>query len=440
MSRLGYIRTILIVLLVTVVPLLTGCGGSGGSGNSGSGSSEVESEVTVSNTVNTSQPTYIITNINELQAMNNNLLANYVLGNDIDASDTRNWNNGEGFIPIGSQSNPFLGTFNGSGYEISGLYINQDIKEYSRGGAGLFDQVGYIDIHPDKPANYFRPWIENVSLVNAEMIATAYIGGLAAAFFDGTINNCSVSGTITATGDYQIIQYIGGMVGRFNDGTISNSSSSAEVNGIGNYIGGLVGDLVDATISNSYSTGNVMNEFKTPHTSTMESGEVLTFEFGQYVGGLVGRSIDGTISNSYSTGNVTGSNRYTGGLVGKLAGGTVSNSFSTGNAAGVYYTGGLTGYFNAIGISNSYSTGNVTGLENFGGLIGSICCLASEEICSSKITNSYWDINTSGQFTTARNYGEGRTTAEMKELATYAGWDFSTVWNITEGIVYPYLR
>ena len=54
------------------------------------------------------------------------------------------------------------------------------------------------------------------------------------------------------------------------------------------------------------------------------------------------------------------------------------------------------------------------------------------------IHNSYWDIETSGQTTSGG--GEGKTTAEMKQQATFIGWDFTNIWDIIEGVTYPYLR
>jgi len=54
------------------------------------------------------------------------------------------------------------------------------------------------------------------------------------------------------------------------------------------------------------------------------------------------------------------------------------------------------------------------------------------------IHNSYWDIETSGQ--SSSDGGEGKTTAEMKQQATFIGWDFTNIWDIIEGVTYPYLR
>jgi hypothetical protein len=68
---------------------------------------------------------YIITNVNQLQEMNNDLDACYGLGNDIDASNTVSWNGGEGFVPIGSDTGTFSGVCDGQGHCISNLYENR---------------------------------------------------------------------------------------------------------------------------------------------------------------------------------------------------------------------------------------------------------------------------------------------------------------------------
>jgi len=92
-------------------------------------------------------------------------------------------------------------------------------------------------------------------------------------------------------------------------------------------------------------------------------------------------------------------------------------------------------------VSNSYSTGNVNGNEYLGGLVG-----YSDE---GTVSGSFWDTETSGQFTS--DGGTGKTTAEMKSIATFssAGWNIITVadlgtrntayiWNIATGVPYPF--
>jgi hypothetical protein len=145
------------------------------------------------------------------------------------------------------------------------------------------------------------------------------------------------------------------------------------------------------------------------------------------VGGLVGYNKE-TIINSYSTGSVNASMDYAGGLVGYNLG-TVSNSYSTCNVSGEYDPGGLVGYNYYGTITNSYSTGNVSGEYNPGGLVGYNLGM---------VNNSYWDMNTSGQDWSEG--GEGKTTTQMKQQATFENWDFANVWAIEEDVSYPFFR
>jgi len=183
------------------------------------------------------------------------------------------------------------------------------------------------------------------------------------------------------------------------------------------YIGGLVG-VNKGTVSNSYSTGSLTGV--------------------EWVGGLVGQN-DGTVSNSYSTGYVT-SDSSGGGLMGGNVG-TVSNSYSTSSVTGDSGAGGLIAV-NSGTVSNSYSTGSVTGNDYLGGLVG---------YSEGTVSDSFWDTETSGQASSAG--GTGKTTAEMKSIATFSGaaWNIiavggsgtrnpSYIWNIVDHETYPFLN
>jgi hypothetical protein len=135
---------------------------------------------------------------------------------------------------------------------------------------------------------------------------------------------------------------------------------------------------------------------------------------GDYVGVLVGRN-DGQIYNCYcAAGSVTG-NSSVGGLTGRIVEGFVMDSYSTCNVTGYEFVGGLVGY-------------------NEGGTV----------------SNSFWDVQTSGQGRSAG--GTGKTTAQMKSIATFleAGWNIiavanpgvrnpSYIWNIVDGQTCPFL-
>ena len=230
---------------------------------------------------------YVITDINELQEMNDDLTAYYVLGNDIDASETSSWNNGAGFTPIGYNPDLFTGTFDGQGYVIAGLHINRP----STADVGLF---GYIE----------QAKIRNVGLADADVTGLGGVGTLVGSSESSTIFRVWASGT--ATGTHSIQSPLGGLIGWTGGvgGFVSQCYSSVNVFAISssspaNRTGGLVGlNTRGSIIVDCYATGNVAAKNK--------------------VGGLVGDNVlyseyGGYIARCYSTGHVTGNG---GGLIG----------------------------------------------------------------------------------------------------------------------------
>ena len=168
-----------------------------------------------------------------------------------------------------------------------------------------------------------------------------------------------------------------------------------------------------------------------------------------WVGGLAGENY-GTVSTCYSTGSVTALNCSAGGLVGSNLG-TVNNCYSTSSVTGepgAIIVGGLVGS-NLGTVNNCYSTGSVTTVNHStGGLVGH----NDEGI----VTNSFWDIETSGQDTS--DGGTGKTATEMMDIATFTDtategldepWNIvavapgetnpSYIWNIIDGQTYPFL-
>ncbi len=155
---------------------------------------------------------------------------------------------------------------------------------------------------------------------------------------------------------------------------------------------------------------------------------------GDYVGGLVGEN-GGSVTRCYSTGAVSSNGWRVGGLAGgsgswDMPGSTVTNCYSTAAVSGSSYLGGLVGSSGGS-VTQCYSTGAVTGIgKNVGGLLGIGHAIAS-----------FWDVQTSGQATSAG--GTGKTTTEMQNIQTYldAGWDFigeiangtSEIWQMPEG-------
>jgi hypothetical protein len=354
----------------------------------------------------------------DLDTVRDNLGGSYLLVNNLDsttagymelASETAN--GGRGWEPIGTSDAGFTGSFNGQGHEIRDLFINRPDQDY----VGLFAHVSWT--HPIENVGV----VENVGVIEADVTGSSQVGALVG-HNAGTLNNSYCSGSVTRGGFY-----VAGLVGYNDGGFVSNSYSTGNATGT-RYVGGLVGYITGArtvregAVRNCYSTSSVAG--------------------GTRVGGLVGSILaDVNVSNSYFAGSVTG-NRWVGGLVAENYGGNVSNSYSTGNVTGNGYVGGLVG-FNVWGsISSCYSTGTVSGDVPVGGLVG--------ENSEGTVKNSFWDIETSGQATS--DAGTGKTTAEMKNIATFsgAGWNITAVanpgtrntaytWNIVDGWTYPFL-
>lgn len=247
----------------------------------------------------TEEDPYQIADVEQLQAMEEDLSAHYVLVDDIDASETETWNGGRGFEPIGNYDYPFMGTFDGQGYVIKNLYINRSDER----NVGLFGCI--------------RNKIRSVGLKDIRVTGGFYnVGGLV-----GFNNGISVFDSY-ATGSVAGNRNVGGLIGR-NSGNVSESYFAGIVSGSSN-VGGLVG-LFWGSISNSYSAGTVTGD--------------------DAVGGLVGYIYSGSVLDSYATGNVNG-DESVGGLVGYNRGerSSISCSYSTGSVAGEEHVGGLMGW------------------------------------------------------------------------------------------------
>ncbi|MCK5037467.1 MAG: hypothetical protein KAS16_00045, partial [Thermoplasmata archaeon] len=296
---------------------------------------------------------YQITDVDELQEMNLDLNAHYILMNDIDASLTSGWNSDKGFEPIANLTGYFNGTLDGMDFIIHDLTVNRSSQDY----AGLFGYLNQSAV------------ISNLGLENVNITGAGFVGGLAG-WSDGTIMDSHSAGNVTGGVDS------GGFTGA-STGPITNCYSTGTLTGTGDSVGGFVGYNA-APITNTYSTVNVTTIGITAggfagsnsHTATncYSTGNVIgTSE----VGGFAGLINGGTTINCYSTGNVDGTVKA-GGFAGWINAGTAKSSYSTGTVAGIIYVGGFNGITDAGGtITNCYSTGNVIGTSDYiGGFIG----------------------------------------------------------------------
>ena len=343
-----------------------------------------------------------ITNVNQLQAMKNNLAGNYCLANDIDASAKPN------FAPVGSPSTPFTGTLNGNGHVISNLTI-KSAQQY----IGLFGVTS-------------AAVIGNLTLLNVNVRGTpgsavAFVGALAGhAYADApdstTIANVHVSGQVRCLTDNCDVGGIFGAFGSFTGTkTLRNSSSSADVIGT-RFVGGAVGLADHVTVRRTYATGAV----RCTALNCMAAG-------------LVGRLTSSTVVLTFATGAVTaadGSDSRTGGLIGYVeATSTVSRSFAAGPVSGGAsgMAAGLIAQLNGGSADQLYSVGPVSSTG------ATVAGLIADVAGGVPVTNSYWDTSTSGQALSAA--GTGQTTAQLR-AALPTG--FGIPWGITQALSYPF--
>ena len=197
---------------------------------------------------------------------------NITLDTDIDLT-------GKDWTPIGTgYDNSYKGTFDGGGHTITGLTFTTNDKY-----AGLF---GWLN----KAGTVKNVVMEGVQITSNQIYGGS-IGGVAG-YSWGTIENCSVSGSVSGT------VYVGGVVGAQIDGSITGCSSSATVKGMVD-VGGVAGQTnSSATLTACYATGNVIIEIDPVKNI---SG-----------GGLVGSNGGNGVLACYATGNVTSTGSSTG--------------------------------------------------------------------------------------------------------------------------------
>ena len=210
---------------------------------------------------------------------------NITLDTDIDLT-------GKDWTPIGTSfSNKYTGTFDGGGHTIKGLTVTTNDQF-----VGLFGSIGNAGT------------VKNVMMEDVQITSnrsSGFAGGVAG-YSDGTIENCSVSGSVSGT------VYVGGVVGAQWEGSITGCSSSATVKGMV-HVGGVVGQTdVGATLTACYATGNV----------TIEINPAKNIACGS----LVGMNAGSSLLACYATGNVTS----TGSSTGKVhIGGFLGNNYTT---------------------------------------------------------------------------------------------------------------
>ena len=393
----------------------------------------------------------------------------FIMTNDIDASDAKNWNDGAGFLPIGKDGNsPFGGTFDGGGFAIDSLYINSKNLYI-----GLFGYSGTKG-SPNTLSN-----IGITNCVIKGLAAYLYVGGLVG-FNYSEITNCYVEGYIQAKGREDIESgdfmtsyiYSGGLIGS-NRNTIKNCYTNVNIESSSLFLvttGGLIGVNRSSDIINCFSEVKIVSNSldlicvggligssssgKISYCHSKSNVEAIAEEFASSVaGGFIGDN-SSQINCCSSIGNCSASDAHkwetssvAGGFIG-INDGEIINSFSRVNVsidygydfpsgAGVFLGG------NRGDINNCYSAAGITTVaENreliiVGGFEG-----GEDYWNGGSINDCFWDIDIA-------NISESvsatpKSTAEMKDINIFlnANWDFENIWSINDTINdgYPYLQ
>ncbi len=352
-----------------------------------------------------------------------------------------------GFSPIGYYrdyviNRPFTGVFDGGGHAIANATYRLELASShavplpSTGNVGLF---GYVDdpnariialelVTPEIEAGYLgdvgaligrlgQGTVSECSLRDGFVSGKRSVGGLVGNNVAGTIQGCDVNVVVEGFGWQGGMQGggLGGLTG-WNSGIVANCRAVSQISGRED-LGGLIGaNGHEGVCSNCCSAATV-------------SGYMV-------LGGLVGRN-SGSIKESYSEAVVSGTTGV-GGLLGYNLG-RVTDCYAVAEVSGDTDVAGLVGFASAwravddVTITNCFSAGSVRGSSRLGGFLGF-------SFDGAEVLQSFWDVETSGQTTSAG--GVGKTTAELQTGTTFAGagWDFETIWMLCEGEDYPHLQ
>ncbi len=362
-------------------------------------------------------------------------------------------------IDLGGSGNPWTpiqlyGQYNGSGYNITGLYISSTTGS---GGAsfGLFSTMNTGSS------------VSDLNLVSVSVTAAGLNVGALAGNASGSVTNCTVSGTVT-TGAAAISQNVvmGGLVGNLaTGGTITTSNSTASVSWGTSTLSGTRTVQVGGLVGNTSGTSITLSSYVGTISATEAVG---TFTLNA-VGGLVGSVTAGSVSQNYAIPTMTvtpGTSlgpQDIGGLVGQTAAGiTLTQNYASGSitvtrpaSTAVYSIGGMVGLAGTTStISNSYtmvtmSVTTATATDFYGGFVGKAvaitdCYSANPSMSTTQgnafakasgvtgtVTTSYYDsivgLPTQGAITGL----SAITPANIATQGSFTGFDFATpIWRM----------
>ncbi len=406
---------------------------------------------------------YIISSAADLALVNNNLSAHYKLGKSLNVASTVG--------PIGLESAPFTGVFDGNGCFIStpmGLSEVSGLFGVNKGTIKNLEIVPTDDVFVSAETAYVGVIVadnaggvvENCKVTaditvaaTSNLVGSNVYAGLIAGKNSGTISGCSANGEVVITASAaagsakdvdRISVYAGGIAG-YNTGNITNSKSYVVANATATSANNLINPYVYAGGVVGASSGTIVNSHALKNISAKavnSAGNAVA-----YAGGLAGYS-NGFIRKSFATGQVTATTEcangetFAGGLVG-FASGEILQTYATGRTIAtattgtkLAYAGGLVG-LNGAEISESYATGYATvtageKLDRAGGLVGAT---------STDLSDCYYKKATG--YKAVAGAGTSKTNTQLKLQETYSSWpSFSTNWAFSSTVNggFPHLK
>lgn len=381
-----------------------------------------------------------ISNIEDLKALarsvNNgektSLGLTYVLTNDIVINENNFSSSGdfatlETFIPIGNEKYPFKAKFDGQGYKISGLYLNQDdlVSETGNIPCGLFGAIEDAEITNITFNNCYATGdnelgilagivtgsqigskISNITAINCYIKGYQEIGGLIGKLKsqETTIKNSSIIKDCYFSGEISGIGKVGGIIGSVENyqldlteekyhnltnlsfyGKIETQGKIDKLTSVYNFsVGGIIGYSYACKVENCTNNGNIyIKEFE-----KNSQGEILGVQpITNRIGGIVGESYRTNFYKCRNNKNIKGSKNI-GGICGEIQISTIDDCSNYGTITGIEYVGGLVGkddlsVYNSV-IKNSVNNGDIYGTRYVGGIAG-ICNIVENSSSYNKI-------------------------------------------------------
>ncbi|MCB5267494.1 MAG: T9SS type A sorting domain-containing protein [Candidatus Cloacimonetes bacterium] len=425
---------------------------------------------------------FIVATATELDSVRFHLDSCFLQVADIDLG-TEQYSSGTGWQPLASYSTfgPFTGCYNGNGYTIGNLTINNGDNE----------NIGYLSLF----GSISNAQIVNVTLDNVHIVGRSASACLAGYAEYSEIFNCSVEGSVRG------LDNCGGIVGYACYSTIQGCGTTISLFGREN-VGGIAGDadgcsIIETTAVTAIGQARLslggISGFSCNGTEIIDCAASGSLYSTDNSGGIVGFGNDTLIERCRSDFDVIWGSMRSGGILAESRyGATIIDCSASASVEGWHSVGGIVGMINGQScIIRTYFCGSVMGINNIGGLAGGIVfssvldCYANATVtgesvvggfassagsaligncystglltCSDELIggfiatgqnlstyNCYWDIDTSQ--TTVSFAGNGRNTDQMTfpyDTNTYVDWDFAQCWANDTGLInggYPILE